>query len=96
MDDRKTKAVALELRRDMRSLSSWSGDQEEHQDIHEKEHYPATTGPRSVRIEQAADIVGLRAVMVHAIDETARRFYEHLNSSRRRAICSCCSCSYLR
>ncbi len=29
------------------------------------------------RIEQAADIVGVRAVMVHAIDETARRFYEH-------------------
>jgi predicted N-acetyltransferase YhbS len=30
------------------------------------------------RIEQAADIAGVRAVMVHAIDETARRFYEHL------------------
>jgi GNAT superfamily N-acetyltransferase len=29
------------------------------------------------RIEQAADIVGVRAVMVHAIDEAARRFYEH-------------------
>jgi GNAT superfamily N-acetyltransferase len=29
------------------------------------------------RIEQAAGIVGVRAVMVHAIDETARRFYEH-------------------
>ena len=29
------------------------------------------------RIEQAADIVGVRAVMVHAIDERARRFYEH-------------------
>ena len=28
------------------------------------------------RIEQAADIVGVRAVMVHAIDEAARRFYE--------------------
>jgi GNAT superfamily N-acetyltransferase len=29
------------------------------------------------RIEEAADIVGARAVMVHAIDEAARRFYEH-------------------
>jgi GNAT superfamily N-acetyltransferase len=29
------------------------------------------------RIEQAADIVAVRAVMVHAIDEAARRFYEH-------------------
>jgi len=29
------------------------------------------------RIEEAADIVGVRAVMVHAIDEAARRFYEH-------------------
>ena len=31
------------------------------------------------RIEEAADIVGVRAVMVHAIDEQARRFYEHFN-----------------
>jgi len=29
------------------------------------------------RIEQAADIVAVRAVIVHAIDEAARRFYEH-------------------
>ena len=29
------------------------------------------------RIEEAADIVAVRAVMVHAIDEAARRFYEH-------------------
>jgi GNAT superfamily N-acetyltransferase len=29
------------------------------------------------RIEAAADIVAVRAVMVHAIDEAARRFYEH-------------------
>ena len=29
------------------------------------------------RIEEAADIVAARAVMVHAIDEAARRFYEH-------------------
>jgi len=28
------------------------------------------------RIEEAADIVAVRAVMVHAIDEAARRFYE--------------------
>jgi GNAT superfamily N-acetyltransferase len=29
------------------------------------------------RIKEAADIVAVRAVMVHAIDEAARRFYEH-------------------
>jgi GNAT superfamily N-acetyltransferase len=29
------------------------------------------------RIEEAADIVAVRAVMVHTIDEAARRFYEH-------------------
>jgi len=29
------------------------------------------------RIEEAADIVAVRAVMVHAIDETARKFYQH-------------------
>lgn len=29
------------------------------------------------RIEEAADIVAVRAVMVHAIDETARGFYQH-------------------
>ena len=29
------------------------------------------------RIEEAADIVAVRAVVVHAIDEAARRFYEH-------------------
>jgi GNAT superfamily N-acetyltransferase len=29
------------------------------------------------RIEEAADIVAVRAVMVHAIDDVARRFYEH-------------------
>lgn len=31
------------------------------------------------RILSAADIVGVRAVMVHAKDEAARRFYEHFN-----------------
>lgn len=30
-----------------------------------------------MRIEEAANIVGVRAVMVHAIDEAARRFYGH-------------------
>lgn len=30
-----------------------------------------------IRIARAADIVGARAVLVHAIDETARQFYEH-------------------
>lgn len=29
------------------------------------------------RIEGAADTIGARAVVVHAIDEKARRFYEH-------------------
>jgi predicted N-acetyltransferase YhbS len=31
------------------------------------------------RIEEAADIVGVRAVMVHAIDDQAPRFYQHFN-----------------
>jgi GNAT superfamily N-acetyltransferase len=31
------------------------------------------------RVEEAADIVGVRAVLVHAIDDGARRFYEHFN-----------------
>jgi len=31
------------------------------------------------RIAQAADIVGARAVLVHAIDERARKFYEHFD-----------------
>jgi GNAT superfamily N-acetyltransferase len=31
------------------------------------------------RIAQAADIVGARAVLVHAIDEQARKFYEHFD-----------------
>ena len=31
------------------------------------------------RVEEAADIVGLRAVMVHAIDDAARQFYEHFD-----------------
>lgn len=30
-----------------------------------------------MRIAQAADIVGARAVLVHAIDEQARNFYQH-------------------
>jgi GNAT superfamily N-acetyltransferase len=30
-----------------------------------------------LRIERAADIAGARAVLVHAIDENARKFYEH-------------------
>lgn len=29
------------------------------------------------RVEEAADIVGVRAVLVHAIDEDARSFYQH-------------------
>ena len=32
-----------------------------------------------VRIARAADIVGARAVLVHAIDEQARKFYEHFD-----------------
>ena len=31
------------------------------------------------RVLAAADIVGIRAVLVHAKDETARQFYEHFN-----------------
>jgi GNAT superfamily N-acetyltransferase len=34
------------------------------------------------RIEEAAEIVGVRAVLVHAIDDRARRFYEHFNFDR--------------
>lgn len=29
------------------------------------------------RVEEAAEIVGVRAVLVHAIDDAAKRFYEH-------------------
>lgn len=32
-----------------------------------------------VRIEEAADIVAMRAVMVHAIDQAAREFYLHFD-----------------
>lgn len=31
------------------------------------------------RIEEAAEIVAVRAVLVHAVDEAARRFYQHFN-----------------
>jgi GNAT superfamily N-acetyltransferase len=31
------------------------------------------------RIEEAADIIGIRAVLVSAIDDSARRFYEHFD-----------------
>ena len=31
------------------------------------------------RIEGAADIIGIRAVLIHAIDDDARRFYEHFD-----------------
>lgn len=31
------------------------------------------------RIEEAASIVAVRAVLVHAIDDAAREFYEHFN-----------------
>jgi GNAT superfamily N-acetyltransferase len=34
------------------------------------------------RVEAAADIVGLRAVMVHAIDDAARQFYEYFTFDR--------------
>jgi hypothetical protein len=30
------------------------------------------------RIAQAADVAGVRCVLVHAIDDPARRFYLHL------------------
>jgi GNAT superfamily N-acetyltransferase len=32
-----------------------------------------------VRIEEAADIIAMRAVMVHAIDQAAREFYLHFD-----------------
>ena len=32
-----------------------------------------------MRAEKAADIIGVRAVLVHAIDDAARRFYEYFN-----------------
>lgn len=35
-----------------------------------------------LRIMAAADTVGARAVLVHAIDEQARKFYEHFNFER--------------
>jgi GNAT superfamily N-acetyltransferase len=35
-----------------------------------------------LRIAAAADTIGARAVLVHAIDETARRFYEHFDFER--------------
>jgi GNAT superfamily N-acetyltransferase len=31
------------------------------------------------RVEEAADIIGVRAVMVHAIDDSARRFYQNFD-----------------
>ena len=31
------------------------------------------------RIEEAANIVAVRAVLVHALDDAARQFYEHFN-----------------
>jgi GNAT superfamily N-acetyltransferase len=34
------------------------------------------------RIAEAADVVAVRAVMVHAIDEAARTFYEHFEFER--------------
>ena len=34
------------------------------------------------RVLQAADIAGVRAMVVHAKDETAQRFYEHLGFER--------------
>ncbi|WP_263368038.1 GNAT family N-acetyltransferase [Edaphobacter bradus] len=35
-----------------------------------------------VRIERAAEIIGIRAVLVHAIDEAARDFYERFDFER--------------
>lgn len=37
---------------------------------------PALLKDALLRIEQAADIIGIRAVLVHAIDEQARNFYQ--------------------
>lgn len=35
-----------------------------------------------LRIMSAADAIGARAVLVHAIDEKARKFYEHFGFER--------------
>lgn len=35
--------------------------------------------PLAERQASAADIVGIRAVLVHAKDDAARRFYEHFD-----------------
>jgi hypothetical protein len=32
-----------------------------------------------VRTPQAADTIGVRSLLVHAIDEDAKRFYQHFN-----------------
>ena len=39
-----------------------------------------------LRTLQASDIAGIRAILVHAISERARRFYETVDSSPRRSI----------
>ena len=42
--------------------------------------WPLTLSSNALkRIEEAANIVGIRTVLVHAIDDAARRFYEHFN-----------------
>ncbi len=35
-----------------------------------------------IRIDRAAEIIGIRAVLVHAIDESARNFYERFDFER--------------
>jgi hypothetical protein len=45
------------------------------------------------RIAEAADIVAVRSVMVHAIDEAARRFYEHFEFEPAPVDPSNCCCS---
>lgn len=35
-----------------------------------------------IRIEGAADTIGARAVLIHAIDDNARQFYEHFGFER--------------
>lgn len=32
-----------------------------------------------LRTAQAADTIGIRAMLAHAIDENAKRFYQHFN-----------------
>jgi GNAT superfamily N-acetyltransferase len=48
-----------------------------HKDFQGKKIGPALLRDAILRTMQAAEIAGIRAVLVHAISERARKFYEH-------------------